>query len=199
MTCDVEKLSMLADGDLSPPEAASVRAHLESCTKCRDELAAIELMRTQLAALPAPEGEDNWLTLAKKLPAPVRASWLERWSWRRWALAPAFALAVVAAVVWVQQHRGPSDEVLLKEADAEYRGAEAQYQRALAKLDQVASHARAEWPEARQKEFDAARAALQAATEQCKKVAQAGDIESEQLLFAAYRKQIHFYQDELLR
>jgi Putative zinc-finger len=192
MSCDVEKLSALADGDLPAQEADKLRAHLEICTNCRRELEALEALRARLAALPAPEGDDNWIALSRKLPAPRR--------WRRWVLVPAFAAAAaLAGVVWVQQHRGPSDETLLREADAEYRGAEAQYQRALAKLDQVASHARAGWPEARQKEFDAARAGLQAATEQCRKVAHAGDGESEQLLFAAYRNQIHFYQEQLLR
>jgi hypothetical protein len=190
--CDLEKLSAFLDG-----EAEELRSHVESCESCRRELAALSAMKSQLASLPAPEGEDRWLALANKLPEK-RRPWIGG-SWRRWALAPAFAAAALAAVVWVQRRKGPSDDVLLTQAEAEFRGAEAQYQRALAKLDQVVAHA--EWPESRRREFASAKAALEAATAECQKVARAqrADAEAEELLFASYRKQIHFYEEQLLK
>jgi hypothetical protein len=201
VTCERSKLSAqlsaLTDGDLAARDAEKLRAHVAGCEDCRRELTAIEALRTQLSSLPAPEGEDNWLAIAKKLNQPQP----RRWSWRRWVLAPAFAAAAVASVVAIERRHGPSDEVLLREAEVEFRGAEAQYQRALSKLDVVVAHARVEWPEARQKAFDAARAQLGSATEECRKVAHASraDADAEELLFVAYRKQIHFYQEQLLQ
>ena len=197
MSCDLTKLSALSDGDLSPREAEKLRAHVGGCENCRRELAALEALRTQLSSLPAPEGDDNWLAIAKQLNQPAP----RRWSWRRWALVPTFAAAALAMVVWMQRQHGPSDEVLLREADAEFRGAEAQYVHALAKLDQVVTHARGEWPKERQQAFDTARSSLIAATEQCRQVAHAAkaDPEAEELLFASYRKQINFYEEQLMQ
>jgi uncharacterized protein YukE len=90
---------------------------------------------------------------------------------------------------------------LLHEAEVEFRGAEAQYRHALDKLVEVTAHVRAEWPEARVREYQAARLSLDEATRQCREVARAhpADPEAEELLFAAYRKQIRFYEEQLLR
>jgi len=45
-------LSALVDGELTPGEAAGVRAHLEGCSECRRELRVIGEARTLLRALP---------------------------------------------------------------------------------------------------------------------------------------------------
>ena len=198
MKHSVERLSAFVDGDLPERQAERVRAHVAECAKCRAEVAALESLRQNLASLPAPEPSgDAWLQLAQRLPAaPSR-----RRSWRRWVLAPAFA-AVAAVALFVQlRARGPSDDVLLEQAESEFRGAEAQYQHALQKLEQVTAHAEKAWPAERQKEYASARAALEAATEQCRQVARShpADPEAEEVLFAAYRKQIHFYEEQLLR
>ena len=88
MKCSPEQLSALLDGDLSPRVAARVRAHLETCERCRADEQALTAMRAGLASLPAPApgADDGWLALTRKLgaqPQPAR-----RWSWRRWVLAP---------------------------------------------------------------------------------------------------------------
>jgi hypothetical protein len=196
--CSREQLSAFLDGDLSERKLSRVRAHLDGCQACRRELEALKEMRVGLSSLPVPEPDgDGWLALSRKLaqeaPPPRR--------WRRWVLLPAMGTVAIASVIWLQRGRGPSDDMLLSQAEAEFRSAEAQYQRAVGKLVQVVEHARTEWPEARAREYDAARAALEAATEQCRKVAQSqpADPEAEEMLFAAYRKQIHFYQEQILK
>jgi hypothetical protein len=196
--CDRAQLSAFLDGDLPERKAARVRAHVDGCDACRRELTALQEMRTQLSSLPAAEpAGDGWIALSRKLaqeaPAPRR--------WRRWALLPALGTLAVAGVMWLQRARGPSDDMLIQQAEVEFRGAEAQYQRALGKLEQVVQHARADWSDARAREYDAARAALEAATEQCRQVArsQPADPDAEEMLFAAYRKQIHFYQEQILK
>ena len=204
MTCSTEKLSALADGDLPQGEAARLRTHVDACEKCRAELAALEGMKRALAdegRVPL-EPRAGWHELARRLdkePAP-RAPW-----WRPalgWALVPA-ALAIAVGVGAWRHHRaaGVSDDQLIAEAEREFRDADATYARALDKLRAVTEHARAEWPEPRRREFDAAQAALDRATEQCRAVAHArpADGQAEQLLFAAYRKQIAFYQEQILR
>jgi hypothetical protein len=205
MKCSDEQISALLDGDLAPRAAERLRAHIDGCARCKAEEAALTQMRSGLASLPAAEPkEDNWLELAKRLqtePAPPVRFW-RRWSWRRWVLVPSFAaVAMVAALVFWQRGRGMSDETLLSQAELEFRGAEAQYQRALDKLSRVADHARGEWPAARQAQYQTARAALEAATDECRKVAHAkpADADAEELLFAAYRKQISFYEEQLLQ
>ncbi len=213
MKCRLESLSALSDGDLSSKEAERVRAHLAGCADCRRELESLQLLRAQLSSLPPPEraaepGDLNdsagWLALQRRLvaePPRAQSAWA-RWSWRRWALAPAF-LAVAATALWVHQRaaRGVADDTLLEEAEVEFRGAETQYRHALDKLDQVTAHARVDWPAARSLQYDSARASLEAATEQCRRVAlsKPADPESEELLFAAYRKQIRFSEEQLLK
>jgi len=192
MKCDLERVSAFLDG-----EDDSYRPHVDGCEACKQELAAMKLLRDGLAALPAPEPQgDGWLSLAQQLPKPRPAR-----SWRRWVLVPAFGALAAAVVLFQLRHRGPSDEALIAQAESEFRGAEAQYQRALTKLSTVVQHARAEWPEPRKKEYDAALAALESATEQCKQVARQNpsDADAEDVLFAAYRKQIHFYEEQLLK
>jgi hypothetical protein len=193
MKCDLARVSALLDG-----EDEAYRPHAESCEACRKELAAMTLMRDGLASLPAPEPRgDGWLALAKQLNTDMARP---RRSWRRWVLVPAFGTLAAAIVLFQLRHRAPSDEALIAQAEAEFRGAEAQYQRALTKLSTVVQHAREEWPEARKQEYDAALAALESATEQCRKVAQKNpDADAEEVLFAAYRKQIHFYEEQLLK
>jgi hypothetical protein len=208
--CNVEKLSALLDGDLGAREAAKLRAHVDGCAACRGELAALDQMRQALAAesahAPAPsdvEG-DGWAQLAARLGATPAAP--ERRFRLGWLLAPAGAMALLAAIgggIWLRHLRAPtpSDDTLIAEAEGEFRAAEAQYQRALEKLRTVADGMRAGWPEPKRRDYDAAQASLEAAVEQCRNVARSrpSDPEAEELLFAAYRKQIDFVQTQLLQ
>jgi anti-sigma factor RsiW len=199
MKCRDELISALLDGDIVAREAARVRAHIDGCARCRASEATLTKMRGALASLPQPEGpesRDAWLEIARRLPVAERPR-----RWRRWVLAPAFAVAAALAL-WVH-HRGsgPSDDALIAEAEAEFRGAEQHYLRAIDKLHGVTQHARAGWAEPRRRDFDAALAALESATEQCRQVARArpADAEAEAMLFDAYRKQIRFFEEQLLK
>jgi hypothetical protein len=195
-------LSALADGDLPQAEAEALRAHVEGCDACRRELDELTLLKAALAdegRVPL-EPRTGWGQLVDRLnQEPRRVWWRPRWSW---ALAPALlAFAFGGASAWRWHRAHTSDDQLLAEATREFRDADASYGRALDKLRAVTDRARAAWPEDRRREFDAARAALEHATEQCRAVARArpADGQAEDLLFAAYRKQISFYQEQLLR
>lgn len=201
MTCSTEKLSALLDGDLSSREAASVRAHADGCAACARALADLTTLRDALAAErahpPEPVG-DGWATLMARL-GPTGAAPRSRW---RWLWAPSTvgaALACALAILVVRQAlkpRGPSDDQLIAQAEAEFRRADAQYQRAVEKLRAVAQK-RSRHPMGA---LDEAQAKLDAAVEECRRVARErpSDADAEQLLFAAYRKQIDFYERQLL-
>jgi hypothetical protein len=188
-------LSALADGDLSRRATARVCTHLAGCAACRQALAELEALKEGLSSLPPAEAPDDWSLLLRKLPvAPPPAR-----RWRRFVLVP--ALASVAAAFWLHHRRvGPSDDVLIAQAETEFRSAEAQYLHALEKLRGVTQPARAQWPEARRQAYDAAQARLEAATDECRQVARTrpADAEAEALLYAAYRKQIRFFEEQLL-
>lgn len=47
-----DTLSALLDGELSPPEQETARAHLSSCAACTDELAAVGQARSWVRGLP---------------------------------------------------------------------------------------------------------------------------------------------------
>ncbi len=210
MKCSAEKLSALLDGDLGGREAARVRGHVDGCADCRQTFGELGALRTALSAqsadppLPAPSvgGGDGWAQLAARLgstPEPRRRFRLG------WVLAPAsLAVMLVGVGFWLRHHRAaapsPSDDQLIAQAETEFRGAEAQYQRALDKLRMVSDNVRKDWPAARRQKYDAAHATLEAAVEKCRSVARAqpADPDAEELLFAAYGQQIDFVQAQLL-
>ena len=208
MKCAPEQLSALLDGDLSPRVAARVQAHVDGCAACKRELAELSSLRTALAAeathpaQPPDRDGDGWAALAAKLgPTPdLPAARRLRW---RWVLAPALVLAcTLGGAAWVLRHPGgPSDDQLIAQAEDEFRKADQQYLHAIEKLRMVTQGARAGWPAGRRRDYDAAQASLEAATEQCRLVARArpADADAEELLFAAYRKQISFLQAQLLQ
>ncbi|HEX2040182.1 MAG TPA: zf-HC2 domain-containing protein [Acidimicrobiales bacterium] len=50
-----DAISALLDGELSAEEEAVVRAHLDECAACREELAAVERVRRLVRGLPVVE------------------------------------------------------------------------------------------------------------------------------------------------
>lgn len=68
---DVDEISALAEGLLSPSGAASVRDHLEDCPECADTLAALEEIRELLGAAPAPSPMP--LDVAERIDAALAA------------------------------------------------------------------------------------------------------------------------------
>jgi anti-sigma factor RsiW len=92
----------LAEGALAPGDVRNVEAHVAVCASCRDDLAAMRGLASELAdtSLPPPP-EDFWLqqrqAIMRKVrvvehPAPVRATS------RRWQLAGALATIALAVV-----------------------------------------------------------------------------------------------------
>jgi tetratricopeptide (TPR) repeat protein len=213
-----EELSAHLDGDLAPARARLVAAHVEGCAACRDELAALGALRSALGAAPAPTPppvEEGWaaLSAAVAAEAKARARRRARFDWARrlftvrlgpLRLGPVLAAGAVALVVVValrMRHPTavPSDDAIIAQAEDEFRLAEAHYQRALERLTTITERSRPTWSEQRRRAFDSARAELEAAVESCRKVARANpaDGAAQELLFAAYRKQIAFVEDAL--
>jgi hypothetical protein len=212
MRCqDVERrLSAYLDGELGEHEAAGVEEHLTDCGSCaameRETRGAVDGLRA-LPGLDAPEG--MWSRIAAELDAQPepRPSWAERFARWRWALggatAAAFAMALLVLVVrplW-RSAPGPSDESLWRDAQAEFRRAEEHYQRAIADLDQLAGRAKDGWPEERRRHFEDARVAYDREIETCRRVAykHPDDSDAQELLYRAYREEITFLEDALLR
>ena len=204
--CDVGKLSALVDGDLSPRGAARLRSHVASCPSCTRALADLETMKRGLGALPERAGEDHWTELVNRLAQPLPSEprrWLPSLSWRV-ALPSLAALVLVAGGgAWLRWHkgRGLSDDAVIAQAEAEFHKADEHYRRAVDELRPVAEKERKEWPLPKRAEYDAAQAQLEAAVARCRQVAgeRPADVDAEELLFAAYRKEIRFFEDQMMR
>lgn len=92
-------LSALLDGELSTVEEAAVRAHVDTCDRCRHELAATERVRALVRGLPSLD-----------LPAAVveRTRWVGRRKVSRVGATAAAAVAVAASMAFLVTS-SPSD------------------------------------------------------------------------------------------
>lgn len=150
-------------------------------------------------------------------------SWLDRLSWtgwRSWAWTPALgALVAMLALggVWslrTRRAQAPvarapvavpasslSDDALWRDAEASFETAEMHYLRAISDLRRLAAREEESWPEDRRRGFDEALAQLERATATCRSAARdrRRDPEAQAVLYHAYREQITFLQDSLLR
>ena len=205
MKCEVEKISALVDGDLSARQAAKVRAHADGCAACKRALADLETMKRGLGALPERAGEDNWSVVVNRLAQPMPA---RRWSWPalswRVVVPSLTVLALVAGGgAWLRLHkgRGMSADAVIAQAESEFRKADQHYRLAVDELRSVAERERHDWPLPKRAEYEAAQAQLEAAVARCRQVAdeRPADVDAEELLFAAYRKEIRFYEDQMMR
>ncbi len=95
------QLSAYLDEELTPEESTEVRAHLDRCTACQEELARLRRVKQLLGALPekAPP-QEFWISLRRGLESPAPPVWLAilellRSAFRR----PAVAIAAFAVVV----------------------------------------------------------------------------------------------------
>ena len=118
---------------------------------------------------------------------------------------PSLALVVVAlagggALRW-HKGRGLSDDAVIAQAEDEFRAADDHYRRAVESLRTVAEKQRETWTPPKRAEYDAAQAQLEAAVARCRAVAheRPADADAEELLFAAYRKEIRFFEDQMIR
>jgi len=89
----------LAVGTLDAADTAPVEAHLTACADCRDDLAAMRGLPSELrdADLPEPD-EDFWRRQRQAIMRRVRAAGVssKRTSVRRWRLVAAAATVVIA-------------------------------------------------------------------------------------------------------
>jgi len=206
MKCDVERLSALVDGDVSARQAARLRAHVDGCAGCARALADLETMKRGLGALPPRAGEDNWSIVVNRLaqPAPVEPRRLWPVLSLRWALPSVALMAMLAGGgAWLRWHkgRGLSADKVIAHAESEFHKADEHYRRAVDELRDLAEKERRGWPLPKRAEYEAAQAQLEAAVARCRQVAeqQPADVDAEELLFAAYRKEIRFYEDQMMR
>jgi anti-sigma factor RsiW len=206
MKCATEKLSALVDGDLSERAARRVRAHVDGCESCRRALGDLETMKRGLGALPERAGEDNWSILVNRLAQPVAPApraWLPLLSWRFALPAVAIVALVAGGGAWLRWHkgRGLTVDAVIAQAESEFHKADEHYRRAVDQLRTVAEKDRHDWPLPKRAEYEAAQSQLQAAVARCHAVAEErpADVDAEELLFAAYRKEIRFYEDQMMR
>jgi uncharacterized protein YukE len=205
-TCDVEILSALVDGDVPARKAARVRAHVAGCASCGRALADLETMKRGLGALPERAGEDNWSIVVNRLAQPMPVEPRRFWPQLSWRFAvPSLALMAMLAGggAWLRWHkgRGLSADVVIAHAESEFHKADEHYRRAVDELRSVAEKERKSWAVPKRAEYDAAQAQLEAAVTRCRQVAdsQPADVDAEELLFAAYRKEIRFFEDQMMR
>ncbi len=88
------ELSAYLDGELSTPEAATVTAHLATCSACRSELQELDAARTAIRALPRLEAPD--VAFPVRVASADGASVRRRLRLRYLASAAAVAAALLA-------------------------------------------------------------------------------------------------------
>jgi len=98
----VDRLPEFVADRLSGPEAGQVRAHLEQCADCRDEIAVIRALRADQVAYPA--------GLEERVRSAVRAGPAQRWRMGRVAIAAGLVFTLATAGVVARQGAGPSPE-----------------------------------------------------------------------------------------
>jgi anti-sigma factor RsiW len=125
MTCEHSRseLSSLLDDELAADVARGVRAHLEACPACRQELEALRGLSAVLAT--GLEPDPGFIVRFRERRDQVAADAMEWLPWRRWAtrLAPLAAAAVIglATGLWIsvpsEPWMEPGDQIELAELE----------------------------------------------------------------------------------
>lgn len=129
MTCDCSRTTVHAyiDGELDAVRAAEFERHIEGCSECRLVLEQMESLRSRLRESDLYERAPVALEqrIRKQLSLPGAARPEPGISWRRWFLAPAFAVAAVLVVfglaVWLVQSHTRSAQITAELIDAHVR------------------------------------------------------------------------------
>jgi len=120
-----EDLSLYALGTLQAEERAALEKHLQECAECRREL---EMLRGDMALLafstggPKPPARARQRLIDAVAREPRRTPIGRQRPW--WALAPAFAAAVMAAIAvffWMQSSKLQHDLAMLEKRSAQQR------------------------------------------------------------------------------
>ena len=106
MNCPrTEDLSTYMDQTLPARAQAALQQHLSTCPVCRQQLAALQALRQDLQALPAPTlGFDLAAQLQDRLPARQRPAPRPRrlgWDWSGWMPAGLAAGVALASGMWL--------------------------------------------------------------------------------------------------
>lgn len=216
-----ETLSAFADGDLSPGDAARVRAHLPGCPTCTAAAAQLSGLARAARQLERPEPPPTlWLAVEGALDRRERPWWMSLRLFGVGALAGAAAVSVLAMGLtsWrahraelassLQQVAPPpalaarvAADPLLDEAEAELARAAAAYEKSIEKLHALLEREEPRWsPDERARCADRL-AQLDEAIAHSRELARrspADTLGSDQL-FAAYRKKIEFLAEAVHR
>ncbi len=79
MSCEElsEELSAYLDGELSPRERAALKAHLERCSRCREELVSLRAVSQLVGSLPQVQPSQAFSqALGREISAHGRRRWL---------------------------------------------------------------------------------------------------------------------------
>jgi anti-sigma factor RsiW len=87
MMCEQERIVSYIYDELTRPERAEVEAHLKTCAACREDVAALRSVRSDLGSWTPPQPEFGFHIVRDRKP-----------TWRAW-WAPAFGLAAAAVLV----------------------------------------------------------------------------------------------------
>ncbi len=94
-----ERIALFAGGDLSPALEAEVKQHLAECAGCRDNARGIQdSLKLLLSAHEEPIAAGHYTAVRAGVLARLER---ERRPWRRWMWAPALALGLAVAGVFV--------------------------------------------------------------------------------------------------
>jgi hypothetical protein len=212
MSCPLDaELSALLEGDLPPSHDRRIRSHIIACRRCHESFESLAALRRSLGTLPSLSPVDQFEPLWRQLHAdsekqPGQLAWrIARHLGQRggrWTLA-AIGAGLGCALL-LEAHlphpSGMGDDEIVANAERAFRHADLDYQAALAKLKKASGRAKLRLVEKERRKFEAALSELESATDRCRQAAlgRPSDPEAEEMLFSAYRRQIHFFEDQLL-
>jgi len=101
MSCEElsEELSAYLDGELSSQQRSRLEAHLQRCTRCREELGSLRAVSRLVASLPAVEPSEAFVqALSRKISARRPRRWLRPIPTFAGDLVPALAVAALLLV-----------------------------------------------------------------------------------------------------
>jgi hypothetical protein len=209
-----ETLSAFVDGDLSTSQTQALRAHLAACPHCTVSIAELTAMVTAARGLERPEPPPSlWPAVEGAMARHERPWWLSLRLFGSGALAGAVAVSVVALGLasW-RTHRAmaplvapaasvASADPLLNEAEAEFAGAAAAYERSIEKLRGLLAREEPRWSPAERARCTERLAQLDEAIATSRELAHRsrGDTVGNEQLFAAYQQKITFLAEAVHR
>ena len=215
-------LDALVDGELDADRAAAIQAHLGVCTGCQARLDATRELVEAARSLAPIDPPDSLLGATFQRLAVVAAEEAERppmwWWWKAWRktiLAGGLASLAVGAfalslVVRARRQKEPPprppitsvpETDLYLEAVREVARADEEHARAVAELRQIVAEERPRWRPEVARAFDENLAVIDRAVQRQREIArrQPGDFAAQDALASAYKKELDFLQEAVVR